>query len=276
MEVESGDVKSEDLLAEETPPVAPEAEAPPEEAPEAPEPVATEPEPETPAADETPEPTPEALTDIQKLEKQVQYLQRKVEKQTQPGMVAPDPIADEDAPKLEDFNTVDDYDAAATTFKIDQQVNAQVRKALERQPEIIVEQERQSFNDNIYKTGATKYNDFAEVVGNPQNPFTVEMVDAVRLGDNENVPPEDVFYYLAKNQAEAVRISRMPPVQVAREIVKIENQLAANKPAVKPIKTISDAPDPIRPTGSGIIITKDPNKMSQAEYEKWRSEGGGT
>ena len=283
MEVESGEVTNEDLLAGEKNPVVeePEPQKPVEEPAE--EPAAEEPagepaeEPaDEPAADETPAPEPETLTEIQKLERQVQYLQRKMEKQPTPPMVAPDPIDDKDAPKLEDFDTVDEFEAASIQFKIDQKVNAEVRRALERQPEVHVEQQRQEFGNRIYEDGAKKYKDFAEVVGNEHNPFTIEMIDAVRLGDNKDVPPEDIFYYLAKNQPEAVKISRMPPVQVAREIVKIESRLAAATKAAPKVKTISDAPDPIRPTGSGIVVTKDPNKMTQKEYEAWLNEGGGT
>jgi hypothetical protein len=88
--------------------------------------------------------------------------------------------------------------------------------------------------------------------------------------------PADVAYYLAKNRIEGVAISRMTPLKAAREIAKLELKIANNPtpPTPTPKKTTS-APPPINPIAGGTGgIDKDPNKMTQKEYEQWRISRG--
>ena len=59
----------------------------------------------------------------------------------------------------------------------------------------------------------------------------------------------------------------MNPVQRAREIGRIEATLAAPKPQ-------SRAPDPISPVKSTVPVSKDPARMTAAEYDAWRQAGG--
>jgi hypothetical protein len=69
----------------------------------------------------------------------------------------------------------------------------------------------------------------------------------------------------------------MSKTQAARAIGKIEAKVAtqlATPPT--PRKKVSNAPPPVKPTGSNNVVTKDPEKMTQSEYEQWRAQGGGT
>ena len=99
------------------------------------------------------------------------------------------------------------------------------------------------------------------------------------MRDSEFEHPEAVAYYLGKNPADAVEISRMSPIQATRALTRIEvkatAELKANPVAKPKTKKVSGAPPPVKPTGSGSMVSKDPEKMSQREYEKWRAEGGG-
>jgi hypothetical protein len=65
----------------------------------------------------------------------------------------------------------------------------------------------------------------------------------------------------------------MNPIQAAKAIARIEAQIAgASPPANQP--KIPSAPPPITPVGGSNVVTKDPDKMSQKEYEKWRVANG--
>jgi hypothetical protein len=246
-----------------------------------------EPGEDQPAEDQPPDEDPEPKIDpeVKRLQDQINALHRRLEKQDKKKPAAPkvpEPIDEKDAPKEDDFDTVEEYEAAKSAFDIDRRVNEQVRKALEVDESANHQAELNEFAKSALEAGPQQYKDFQEVVGKDTLPITAEIIDAVRTMDNEAVTPADIFYYLGKNEAETVRISRLNPVQVAREIVKIENAIAKARggkaPSVQsptPTKTVTAASEPIRPTGASVIITKDPEKMTQAEYEKWRAEGGG-
>jgi len=69
------------------------------------------------------------------------------------------------------------------------------------------------------------------------------------------------------NRAEAIKISRMTPIAAAREIAKIEVEIAKaveqQPPGARKPSNISNAPPPIKPIGSGKSFEKDLEKMGQ-------------
>lgn len=268
------------------------------------EPTGTEPaaEPEgTAPGEETPEGTAEAQTDsdavddepmtneqmretIKKLNNQVNSMQRRLSKQARAGrapIVPPEPLDESTAPKVEDFTTIEDFNKAYDNWSIDQRVAEGIRKATAGAVSQDAQAARAEFVRDTFSDGSTAYPDFQEVVGDATLPITVEMIDAINTElDSEVVNPEDMFYYLGKNRAEAAAMSRMAKPQLARAIAKIEARLelakgAATKSTPKkeaaPKKTVTSASAPIKPTDSTVIVHKDPEKMSQAEYEAWRN-----
>ena len=133
----------------------------------------------------------------------------------------------------------------------------------------------QNFVQKLVQDGNEKFSDFNQVAtqeGNPTLPITPGMLHI--LQDFER--PADVAYYLGKNPVECMQISQMSPVQAARALGRIETNIDAElkKQTSQPSKTITKAPAPITPTKSGEVVTKDPDKMSQAEYEEWRRSSG--
>jgi hypothetical protein len=92
------------------------------------------------------------------------------------------------------------------------------------------------------------------------------MAQSIQASDNG---PE-VAYHLGANPREAERISRLSPIMQAKEIGKIEAQLAANPP----IKKTSNAPSPISPvtartTGSPSYDTTDPRSIKTMSTSEW-------
>lgn len=115
----------------------------------------------------------------------------------------------------------------------------------------------------VEKEGEKKYPDFSEVALSEHIPYSDSMRETVL--DSEKAV--DLAYYFGSHLDEAMRISALPPVKAVKEISKIESKFT---------KTTTGAPPPIEPLKGGASGSKkDPNDMSQAEYEKWRSDGGG-
>jgi hypothetical protein len=82
--------------------------------------------------------------------------------------------------------------------------------------------------------------------------------------------PKQLIEYLADpdNGAEALRISRMSPVQAGRAVALLEAKLAQQKAQAKPEP--SKVPAPIEaPRGQGRV-TKDPSEMTDKEFAEWR------
>lgn len=106
----------------------------------------------------------------------------------------------------------------------------------------------QRFNEScnkVYSTGKTEFPDFDQAVANLQavgvNREFLELAATSDAGHK-------VLHHLGTDLDEAARILALPPVQMARELTKLEYKLA--QPVTKPV---SKAPAPISPIGSGGV-----------------------
>ena len=88
---------------------------------------------------------------------------------------------------------------------------------------------------------AERYPDFQAVVSNPSLPINDHMAEFIAESENG----ADVAYFLGKNPIRAAQIAKLSPVGAARELVKIEAELAS-----KPKPSPSKAPEPIKPVGT--------------------------
>lgn len=220
-------------------------------------------------------------------------------------------------PSEDAFDDFDKYNEALTDWKVDVRI-AEARIAEEDKKRVEGEsQSVKTFAERLAK-GETLWDDYAKVITNPTVQITRPMIAAMQ--DCEKAA--EIAYYLGKNPIEAAKIARMTPVQITREILKLEakfiadpnsapppNRKAAGEndqepetedqdtddiepeldvdaedeeppappPPEKPQqKKISSAPAPIKPVATGSASgNKDPEKMSPAEYRKWREGGGG-
>lgn len=83
----------------------------------------------------------------------------------------------------------------------------------------------------------------------------------------------DVLAHLHQNPETLHRLSQMGPVAAAVEIGRLESKVGGSQPE----RRVSSAPDPIRPNSSSVKPSKDPDKMSLAEYEQYvREKRGGS
>lgn len=97
----------------------------------------------------------------------------------------------------------------------------------------------ESFLEKAEKV-AERYSDFQAVVSNPALRINDEMAEFI----SESDLGADVAYFLGKNPTKAAEIAGLSPIKAARELTRIESELAA-----RPKATPSKAPEPISPVG---------------------------
>ena len=86
-----------------------------------------------------------------------------------------------------------------------------------------VHKQYQRLNDE-FDNASEKYEDFDDVVRDKEMPFTPHVRDALLLIEN----PAEVAYRLGKNRGELERISKLHPLDQAREVNKLSFSLMGN------------------------------------------------
>lgn len=179
-------------------------------------------------------------------------------------------VAD-DEPKRDQFSSYEDYIEARATWRAEKSASEAARKVLEESRKSSEMERGKESIERAAKDWTAKMekardvlDDFDEVCAESEAPVTKTMSEAIFESDQGAL----IAYYLAKNPTESERISKLSPSKQAAAIVALEEKVA--KPAKKPSK----APDPINPVGTKVEVSKDPAKMSQAEYNAWRNGGG--
>ncbi len=94
------------------------------------------------------------------------------------------------------------------------------RQAKMAESQAHVHKQYQRLNDEFDKA-SEKYDDFEDVVRGDDIPFTPHVRDALLLIQN----PADVAYRLGKNKSELERISKLHPLEQAREVNKLSFSL---------------------------------------------------
>jgi hypothetical protein len=140
----------------------------------------------------------------------------------------------------------------------------QERQAKEAERQAHVQKQYSRLNDE-FDRASDKYDDFDDVVRGEDVPFTPHVRDALLLIDN----PADVAYRLGKNRSELERISKLHPLDQAREVNKLSfslmggnnNKLSSNQ-KVNPMGSIK-----VNPTSSGAITDKTPASVIRARMK---------
>lgn len=159
-----------------------------------------------------------------------------------------------------DFETYEEYEEA---------LNKQTKRAEPKAEQLASKNVDIAFEtavrklDDVFDDARDKYDDFDDVIRNPQVNITRDMVLTLSELDNAG----EVAYYLAQHSKESSKIAELSPYRQAIELGKLSDKLL-NPPKVE--KKTTKAPEPISPVGSGGDVTqKDPSKMSFKEYEAY-------
>ncbi|GMR16368.1 MAG: hypothetical protein BMS9Abin31_0700 [Gammaproteobacteria bacterium] len=189
-----------------------------------------------------------------------------------------------DSPKEEDFETYTEFVDELSKFNAKQAVEVTDKETTQQEvndePDIIPAVASQ-IND-ILADGESKYNDFNDVVRNPDLKLTNEILVEVIETDS----PDEILYFLGKNPDEVDRLNDLTPKAKAREIAKIEAKLdngeletdetvledSEEEPEKqKPTRRQSKAPEPISTIdGEGQHSEKSLNKMTTSEFRAAR------
>ncbi len=145
-------------------------------------------------------------------------------------------------------------------------VLTKAQELAQKQEAARVEQARHQAFDEKADAVREKYEDFDQLVSNPNLTITKTMAEVIQESD---IGPE-VAYHLGKNPHEAARIAALSPVQQAREVTKLEARLIAEPP----VKKVTSAPAPLSPvttkgTPSKTYDTTDPRSTETMSVEEW-------
>lgn len=133
------------------------------------------------------------------------------------------------------------------------------QKLAERQKAEQAERMAEAFQERAEKA-AERYADFQAVVSNPNLPINEGMAEFI----SESELGPDLAYYLGKNPSKAAEISRLSPIKAARELTRLEAELAS-KPKAQPSK----APEPINPVGSRSKASSSSTPSDDDDIATW-------
>ena len=210
----------------------------------------------------------------QKAASRADYFKDREDREPAPAATAPSapaaPAATIPAPREEDFENYNDFIDAKVKHGVTV-AKAEWDREMEAKANSRQSQEREAAFQAKLQRGFEKWPDFEDIALAQTVPITPLIKDIMADSDI----PEDIAYYLGKNRSEAVRISHLTPLAATREIARIESQLQDSTPSAgnKP-KRVTSATNPIKPIGSGGTVEKDPENMTQAEYNAWRLKRG--
>lgn len=137
--------------------------------------------------------------------------------------------------------------------------DAEEKRAKDEQSRAHVQKEYQRLNDD-FDNASDRYEDFDHVVRGSDVPFTEAVRDALLLVHN----PADVAYRLGKNRDDLERISKLHPLQQAREVTKLSFALMRDGSGSKKqaddssVNSLGKSPRAMPPTGRGAVTGRTP------------------
>ncbi len=147
---------------------------------------------------------------------------------------------------------------------------AAARQELQSEAARRAEEQRKSTFSSREKAFAAKNPDYMTVTRNENVPITQQMAEVI--AESEDGPA--LAYHLAKNVELAENIARLPALAQARELGRVEAQLAYERKAAEEArKRVSQAPAPTpRIEAVENEVEQDPDKMTVDEWKKWRDK----
>lgn len=172
-------------------------------------------------------------------------------------------------PTLTQFDNDVERFTQANNAWLDRQVERRAAAVVDQRLSSRQEEQRLREAAENFSTRAAEFAkghaDYGVVVGNPTLPFNGPLLEAIQA--SEHGPA--IAYHLGLNPDKAARIARLPPLQQAAAVGRLEAEVT--KPVPPPRST--NAPPPPTPIGSGTALPKEPAQMTAQEYLDWRLEG---
>ena len=180
-------------------------------------------------------------------------------------------------PTHDKFTDYNEYVEALAEFKVQATLE---KRDTEAQAKARAESFAKSWGERVTEAKAA-HADYEQVVGNSD----VQVLDHVKDALNDSDLGPQVIYHLAKNPEVAARLNQMTPLGAAREIGRIESQLAKAPEAdgeaeptetteAAPARKTSSAPPPAKPIASGRATPVNLEKAGMDDYIKTRKSQG--
>lgn len=147
-------------------------------------------------------------------------------------------------PQRDQFPSYEEYIEARADWRADQKIDQKLKERDEQNRKLSAEDQQKKAGEEFrkrVKDTAKDIADFDEVMSDIKADDPVARISADPIAHSDM--PARLLYHLATNPEEAERIADLPMGKQAREIWKLEQKLASEKPPVKPSK----APEPIKP-----------------------------
>lgn len=203
---------------------------------------------------------------LRQAERDRERLLRLAEERGQPQANPPQQPAQQTRKTLKDFN----FDDGAYAEHLRNEARSEAAEAARQEALRLREHEvttlrREKFDERV-SAFATAHPDYTAVV---EGEWSCSKPMAEAIEDSDEGPA--LAYYLAQNPEIARAMSRLSPVQAGRELAKLEVQLVTErkKAAEKPVSQAPPPPPKIEGGDPGNV-EKDPSKMTDAQFRKWR------
>ena len=175
---------------------------------------------------------------------------------------------DDSRPDPNDFDTQIDYIEALTDWKLDQKEKIKSQKEVEKQKQTEAQKKADSFQKSITEFKKIQ-TDFDEVLAEASDLEVSPIVQDLII---ESEHSARLVYELAKNQELAIKLNSLNPIQIAKELGKIEAKFSDSSNEIKQIK-VSKAPPPLSPVSPKTSkVNKSPEEMDYQEYKLWRAK----
>ena len=234
--------------------------------------------PETPPAEPPPKPALTAEELQKKFDRDAAMQRRRYEKDLQAereqrirleerlAQHAPAKQVEDGMLTIDKFDNFEDYITAKAEYIAAKKIESTLSEREQRQAtEKAKAAQQQTVEGWLKRVADAGIDDFHDVVSNSNVPMTGTMQQAIMESE---IGPK-LAYHLATHPEEAEKIAGLTPIGAVRALTLIEDRLAKSGLEAK----TTNAPPPVRPAGSSATAKKDPGKMTDAEYMKWRKAG---
>ncbi len=190
-----------------------------------------------------------AREEADRLRREVEALKSAKAEPPAPPVAQPAPTK----PKLDDFDSIEEYTDALTDWKLEQRESQESARRKTNEIETMI------------SAAESRYPDFRVVAFSPEVVATVQA--APFLGDAITASPvfADLAMHFGQNPQELKRIAALPAVRALAELGKIEDKIEAKAAPAAPKKAAPALPPPPEPVGGKTQTSSDPSLEDQSE-----------
>lgn len=173
-----------------------------------------------------------------------------------------------DAPKLEAFDTIEDYTMAVSDFIATKRADERDAARSQQQQQQQTDRERQTFDGQWFErlNKAKAADPTLESRVDPKTPLSWPMIDAIKASD----VGVELLVYLSDHQDEAQRLSTLHPRDSLRQLGRLEAQLEAASSGTAPVvPAVSHAKPPKTPLGSSPVLNAESEPGDDATDDQW-------